>query len=304
MLPKYEDKVRKLEDYVLSKIEDNDKKRDEYQKQEIELKILVRSSINKLIKYIFPIYKEIGRLDLQNTEISELERALAEATRNIYARERGSFQDSQNDVQHVIVAPSLPGNGDYSAYSDWVMNNKDGLPSTTTTTIDNPSRTNPAFRISAALTFTAQLIQVISFFLDVRLPYKMIYSDFCSSTMTVEQITRRVARLNANILYLCYTQCVKLSNLQPIQTLENVLQLLDLEKCDLGRLGPVELSDVLNGNMESQLVQDLEFGDESASEGNFLLFLFHSLFIELVIHVTTPVFFCLHQMTNKRPTSK
>lgn len=34
---------------------------------------------------------------------------------------------------------------------------------------------NVAFTISAALTYTAQLVNVLAFYLDVRLPYKMTY---------------------------------------------------------------------------------------------------------------------------------
>lgn len=33
---------------------------------------------------------------------------------------------------------------------------------------------NPAYKISAALTYTAQLVHMLAFFLDVRLPYKML----------------------------------------------------------------------------------------------------------------------------------
>lgn len=113
---------------------------------------------------------------------------------------------------------------------------------------------NPAYRISAALTYTAQLLQVLAFYLDVRLPYKMLYrytvqiicffrfnltmfisSDFCSSDMNKLQFSRRVARLNANILHLCFTQNTNLGSLRPSETLHNILQLLDTETSDLGR---------------------------------------------------------------------
>lgn len=33
---------------------------------------------------------------------------------------------------------------------------------------------NPAYKISAALTYTAQLVHMLAYFLDVRLPYKML----------------------------------------------------------------------------------------------------------------------------------
>lgn len=94
---------------------------------------------------------------------------------------------------------------------------------------------NPAYRISAALTYTAQLVHVLAFYLDIRLPYKMLYSDFCSSDMNKMQFSRRVARLNANILHLCFSQNTNLCSLRPSETLHNILQLLDTENTDLGR---------------------------------------------------------------------
>lgn len=269
-LPKYEDKVRELGDYVTSKGDDMKKRRETYSRCEAELRILIRESIQKLLRYIFPIQRIVGKLEVPTScEISQLERDLAEATKNISSRERlGFVNESQNDVHHVIVAPFLLGNGDYSDYSEWVTNNKDGVPTTTSgSNTDVVSKPNAAVRISAALTYTAQLLQVLSYYLDVRFPFKIVYSEFCSSMMTEQQLTRRVARLNANILYLCYTQRVKLSNLHPSHTLENILQLLDIENSHLGRAGPVDISDcVLSKNLEKQLIEELDFGDELDSE--------------------------------------
>lgn len=45
--------------------------------------------------------------------------ALADATRTTYIRGRWVFTDSTGELQHRIVAPMLPGSGNYSAYNDW-----------------------------------------------------------------------------------------------------------------------------------------------------------------------------------------
>lgn len=45
--------------------------------------------------------------------------ALADATRTAYIRGRWVFTDSSGQLQHCIVAPSLPDSGDYSAYNVW-----------------------------------------------------------------------------------------------------------------------------------------------------------------------------------------
>lgn len=53
--------------------------------------------------------------------------------------------------------------------------------------------------------------------------------------MNEQQLNRRVARLNANVLHLCFSQNTDLNFLQPSQTLHNILQLLDPKVTDLGR---------------------------------------------------------------------
>lgn len=53
-----------------------------------------------------------------------------------------------------------------------VAQNKDAVPSSSSVT---SVEQNPAYRISAALTYTAQLVHVLAFYLDVKLPYKLLY---------------------------------------------------------------------------------------------------------------------------------
>ena len=45
--------------------------------------------------------------------------ALAEARRTTYIRGRWVYTDNGSEQQYEVVEPSLPGNGDYSAYSLW-----------------------------------------------------------------------------------------------------------------------------------------------------------------------------------------
>lgn len=189
--------------------------------------------------------------------------ALAEATRTAYVRGRWVFTDNSGEMHYSIVAPTLPGSGDYSAYNLWVAENKDGVPgASTSSVIDN----NPAFNITAALTYTTQLVNILSFYLDIRLPYKMSYSDFCGSDMNEQQFARKVARLNGNILHLCFTQNVKPELLHPPRTLHNILQLLNSDNSDLGRIGPIETEPELANSLEEQLSKDLEASENSDEE--------------------------------------
>lgn len=263
-LPRYGYKVRELDDYVTNKLGALDKQWADHVAVRAELKHLIRSSINRLIRYIFPIERSVKEAPGGQSTAKEL----AEATHTAYIRGQWVLQDSLGEVQHTIVAPYLPGNGDYSAYSDWVATHKDGVP-THTSDRDAPLDHNPAFRISAALTYTAQLVQVLSYYLDVRLPFKMNYSDFCSSYMNEGSFNRRVARLNANIFFLCYTQRVRLSELNPMHTIENIQILLQLEHSDLGWMGHVEPTNTPTKSVESLLKIGLECGNDSESEGEF-----------------------------------
>lgn len=89
-----------------------------------------------------------------------------------------------------------------------------------------------------------------------------------------------MARLNTNILYLCYTQRVKLSTLSPNHTLENISKLLNLECSDLGRIGAVDANDGFTGQQNIQLIQNLTSGstdsgsdDEGTNQAISLIFI-------------------------------
>ncbi len=45
--------------------------------------------------------------------------ALAEARQTSYIRGRWVYTENAGELQYSIVEPSLPGNGDYSAYNLW-----------------------------------------------------------------------------------------------------------------------------------------------------------------------------------------
>jgi len=202
------------------------------QKEQQQLKDMIRASIQQLVQYIFPIEPVPP---IPSDEVFEVPRdtvtALADATRTAYIRGRWVFTDSSGQLQHCIVSPSLPDSGDYSAYNAWVANNRDGVPGGRCEATDH----NPAYNISAALTYTTQLVNVLAFYLDVRLPNKLSYSEFCGHEMTDTQFAHRVAKLNSNVLHLCYTQNVNPELLHPARTLHNILLLLNTEVSDLGR---------------------------------------------------------------------
>ncbi|XP_058836731.1 beclin 1-associated autophagy-related key regulator [Topomyia yanbarensis] len=272
-LPRCEDQVKVIGDYVLSKLEKSALRRESLMELQKQLKQLKRDDIEKLIKYIFPVSQAISNKNSFSSSDGESRNTIneiSEATRTAYVRGKWILQDSFGEKQHIIVAPALPGNGNYSAYNDWATVN----PATDVSSVgknEDPTKNmasrNPAHTIAAALTYTTQLVQIICFYLDIRLPYKVSYNDFCTTALSETQFNRKVARLNANILYLCYTQGCRLTELRPTHTLENVQRLLNPSHADLGRLGPMDRNFCLNEQLDAALTQHLGTGEDSDSDG-------------------------------------
>lgn len=53
--------------------------------------------------------------------------------------------------------------------------------------------------------------------------------------MSDQKFARKVARLNSNVLHLCFTQNTNTRVLHPMHTLQNLMHLLNTEITDLGR---------------------------------------------------------------------
>ncbi|XP_018914794.1 beclin 1-associated autophagy-related key regulator isoform X2 [Bemisia tabaci] len=258
-LPRYEERVNKLESYAQQKHHEAVQTKENVEKVRVQLKQTIQTNVKQLFEYIFPINViKPNRSLISNSQEDGSERetvsALLEATHTAYVRGRWVYTDCSGEWQHSIVAPTLPASGDYSAYNLWVSANKDGVPGSNTEAVDH----NPAYNISAALTFTTQLVNVLAYFLDVRLPCKLSYSEFCTNELSEQKFTKRVARLNASVLHLCFSQNMKPEVLHPTRTLHNILNFLNAEVCDLGRQGPIEVDKGLANMLEDFLCSRLE----------------------------------------------
>nr|CAD7405311.1 unnamed protein product [Timema poppensis] len=290
-LPRYEEKVAKMGHYVRQWEHNVKKQRRSLEAVHQELKEVIRSSVQQLVTYIFPI--TAVQPTPPGTGEEDTVTALADASRTAYVRGHWILTDSSGELHHCIVAPTLPGSGDYSAYSAWVATNKEtGVPGGGTDSVDH----NPAYNLAGALTYTTQLINVLAYYLDVRLPNKLCYSDFCGHEMSDPTFARRVAKLNANVLHLCFLQNVEPERLHSTHTLHNVLNLLDTTTtgehlpvdgseemrsgaqklfCSRGgsklclvsvKQGPLEVDPVQARSLEDQLTHDLNLNEGSGSE--------------------------------------
>ncbi|XP_062945593.1 beclin 1-associated autophagy-related key regulator [Cynocephalus volans] len=223
---------------------------------------LRRSRILELTSVIFPIEEvKTGVRDPADVS-SESDSAmtsstvskLAEARRTTYLSGRWVCDDHNGDTSISITGPwiSLPNNGDYSAYYNWVEEKK-------TTQGPDMEHNNPAYTISAALCYATQLVNILSHILDVNLPKKLCNSEFCGENLSKQKFTRAVKKLNANILYLCFSQHVNLDQLQPLHTLRNLMYLVSPNSEHLGRSGPFEV--------RADLEESMEFVDPGVAAG-------------------------------------
>nr|CAD7601741.1 unnamed protein product [Timema genevievae] len=164
-LPRYEEKVGKMEHYVRQWQHNVKKQQRALEAVHQDLKEVIRSSVQQLVTYIFPITAVQPAPPGTGKEEEDTVTALADASRTAYVRGHWILTDSSGELHHCIVAPTLPGSGDYSAYSAWVATNKEtGVPGGGTDSVDH----NPAYNLAAALTYTTQLINVLAYYLDVR----------------------------------------------------------------------------------------------------------------------------------------
>lgn len=192
-LPKYPIKVKELEDYVLDRLEKINKLKERHLALLQTLQKQTCASIQQVVQYIFPIQEIIlkeeslhfansaeDHLNIQGTSSnssteSDTIAALADAKNTSYIRGKWVLHGiGISEMQYRIVAPSLPANGDYTAYLNWLKDNKDDMMKTTSSNEVSPSRVS-AFRIVGALTYTTQLTQLLSYYLNVRLPFKVVY---------------------------------------------------------------------------------------------------------------------------------
>lgn len=256
ILPKYEDKVNKLGDYVFEAIEKNESLRKKSQNQMTELQALRRFHIEKLMKYIFPITQKLQVLKNANSEqdVSQMSEIILSS-------------DSNSPSEYVIAdGPTLPSTGDYfEQYSKWFTCNKEEASSPSS---NEAGRIAQTAGIVAGLTYLQQLMQGLSFFLDIRLPHKISINDFCKIALNEPQFRKKVARLNLNVVYLTYMQNVSTRSIQPERTIENVLLLIDPKNENLGQTTAIQdTSDTKSIDSIilsfTDLVDDNESGDMS-----------------------------------------
>lgn len=86
-----------------------------------------------------------------------------------------------------------------------------------------------------ALSHVTQLSHHLAFYFGLRLPKKLNHLDFIRSDLDAKRFSRKIARLHANVLFLCASQGVAPIHLRHANPLARLSTLLDPNICDLGR---------------------------------------------------------------------
>ncbi|CAB3983709.1 Beclin 1-associated autophagy-related key regulator [Paramuricea clavata] len=210
---------------------------------------LRRIRVDQAQKYLFPICKqkvfpEFGtppddtpvHFDVSDVVVEggeSCEKALTEATRTSYVEGRWVSDDELANTQYKILEAFLPADGDYSTYSVWLKSNKNS----SNESVPTSSLRSSAFSLTAGLTYTCQLLDLMAFFLDVTLPKDVNCSDFCLRDLSASEFRSAVLRLNTNVMYLCLSQNVNIQMLHPKRTLQNIHACLQSDNIELGRFG-------------------------------------------------------------------
>uniref|UniRef100_A0A6G1SLD4 Beclin 1-associated autophagy-related key regulator n=1 Tax=Aceria tosichella TaxID=561515 RepID=A0A6G1SLD4_9ACAR len=243
-----ESKIELIKRYIASRRASVKKRHDAQASFLEELKQHASRRVYQLTQDVFPI-EEVNLLDQQNCSFVNTE------TSPLLTFSDGSHHQIDQLTAYSIVEPWLPGNGDYSAYSLWVNDNKDQLQAP----FDESPDKSSAFRIGAALAYTTQFVKNLANYLDVILPAKMELDAFNRELLNDAQFSYNVAKLNANVIHLCVSQGIDISLLQSQRTLKNLLLLFNLNLCDIGRKPLIELDgcDDIALKIESELANDL-----------------------------------------------
>ncbi|KAL1513883.1 hypothetical protein ABEB36_003223 [Hypothenemus hampei] len=257
----YKTKSEALGDCVSKKLEEVSSVKSKLQDTYVQVRKFSRLRVDQLFKYIFPITEVKPTVEMESSGDSTV-KELAEASQTNYLKDMWVYTDYSNETQFSVVAPCLPGSGNYYNYNLWA-HNRDGMYTSVDTDV---VEINPALTISGALTYTTQLVNVLAFLLNVRLPYKLSYSEFSSICLKERQFSKRVARLNANILYLCISQKIDSSVLSPTLTIHNILKFRDHESADLGNQNHVEINDSHANAFENAISSDLKSAEDSDSD--------------------------------------
>ncbi|CAF3698911.1 unnamed protein product [Rotaria sp. Silwood1] len=170
-------------------------------KQENQLNVIQRQRLDEVYQYVFPI-----------KHVLSTEEELASRIRVL---------SNVGGDRYQIVNSCLPANGEYQIDELLLTTNVDYIHSTLY---------HKLHEVLSALSHACQLINVIAFYLNIALPFRLHQLEFNSDNLTIDSLRRDIAKLNANIFSSCITQDIPIKDTNVTHTLENLVKLLRFER--------------------------------------------------------------------------
>ncbi|XP_002165520.2 beclin 1-associated autophagy-related key regulator isoform X1 [Hydra vulgaris] len=210
--------------------------KEKLEKKEGDLKSLRIFNIQCLIRDIFTlsvreVYPQFGTpprstyvtqrdcLDVVSQNMSSsAEIELEEATRTVHIGGQWISQDC-SQREHTIVGVGMPSTEDFMKYYEWLKSYRNEPRSAECQT---PLHDLLVLCIPASLLYTAQLTDVIAFYLGINLPNKIDYNNFSLLQVSRFRLYETVNKLSQNILQLCFSQRIPIDDLQPDFLLSNI----------------------------------------------------------------------------------
>ncbi|CAH0603572.1 unnamed protein product [Chrysodeixis includens] len=172
-LPRYQKRVSSLGKHSQQQRMELENKVSTYNEQAESLAALRRSRIRQLTKYIFPVYMSYDTSE----SIEDME----------FIGEDTAEEPPQRPQLH-IVAPWISTDGDCSPVQAWLRQNKEGM---------SPGAVSGGARVVAALALCAQLLALLGWALDARLPHTISLNEYCNWRVSESGVCWRARRLAA-----------------------------------------------------------------------------------------------------------
>ncbi|KAM3959120.1 autophagy related protein 14 [Aphomia sociella] len=176
-LPRYQKRVASVETHAQLQQMKLQQNINLYNEQEDTLAALRRSRIRQLTTYIFPVYISYDMSD----SIEDME---------IVGKD-DEEEDCKRSQLH-IVATWINTDGDYSNIQNWLVQ-----PQSAAAAAGAAPSAVPAHRVAAALALSAQLLQLLAWTLDTRLPQPVLLDEYCNWRSSACGCAWRARRLRA-----------------------------------------------------------------------------------------------------------
>lgn len=179
-LPRYQKRVTSLGKHAEVQRMELENKVSMYTEQTDALAALRRSRIRQLTKYIFPVY-----ITYDTSESIEDMEFIGEDTE----------EEPPHRPQLHIVAPWIHTDGDFSQVQAWLRQNKETMGPGGA--VCAGGAVSPGARACAALALCAQLLALLSWALDARLPHTISLNEYSNWRVSEGGVARGARRLGA-----------------------------------------------------------------------------------------------------------